>query len=205
MVSTKLCPFFSSTFPFSSIPVRISGPLVSSRSATGRLSSSRTFFTRSAFLFCSSWLPWEKFSLATFMPASISSRITCSLSEAGPNVQIIFVFLIVMIFSLHSFFTFHFRYLHIIALEKGMVKAQKEAVQRFYILAFYSCYLHVGGAAVNSNILHCIRGFHACQGKAAAVLRPPVGQMGGKLSCKILLREFMDVNFPIFRCIRDEK
>ena len=160
-----------------------------------------------------------------------------------------------------------------------MVKAQKEAVQRFYILAFYSCYLHVDGAAVNSNILHCIRGFHACQGKAAAVLvldfrfhffsgklrrhpgrillpqlklacqqdfsvlepdphlapkphasknhpvpvlkraegwfpvqkrhdaflRPPVGQMGGKLSCKILLREFMDVNFPIFRCVRDEK
>ena len=39
----------------------------------------------------SAWVPWEKFSRATFMPASQSWVSISSLSQAGPMVQMILV------------------------------------------------------------------------------------------------------------------
>ena len=71
--------------------MRYSGPLVSSRMATGRSSFSRTFLIRSIFSLCSGWVPWEKLTRATFMPASIIFSKISSRSLAGPMVQMIFV------------------------------------------------------------------------------------------------------------------
>ena len=80
--------------------MRYSGPLVSSMMAMGRFSFSRTFLTRSIFLCCSGWVPWEKFSRATFIPARhIRSRVS-SLSQAGPMVHTIFVLRIAILLCL---------------------------------------------------------------------------------------------------------
>ena len=99
-------------------PVRISGPLVSSKMATflsaaagregqvqwmrprgraryrgapGRRAAAS--FTRSIVAPCAAWSPWLKFSRAVFMPASISEVIVGTSQQAGPMVQKIFVFL----------------------------------------------------------------------------------------------------------------
>ena len=79
------------------------GPFVSSKIAIGSPSSARSFLTMSIRFFCSSCVPCEKFSLATFIPASISFRSTSSLSVAGPSVQTIFVFLITYYLVLYLF------------------------------------------------------------------------------------------------------
>ena len=100
-------------------PVRISGPLVSSKMATflsaavgregqvqwmrprgraryrgapGRRAAAS--FTRSIVAPCAAWSPWLKFSRAVFMPASISEVIVGTSQQAGPIVQKIFVFLL---------------------------------------------------------------------------------------------------------------
>ena len=92
--SVYFCPY-SSTTGVSNAPVRISGPLVSSRMATGTSSSSRSFFTMSARRLCSSCLPCDMLRRATFMPLRISLRRMASSSVAGPSVHTIFVFLII--------------------------------------------------------------------------------------------------------------
>ena len=100
-------------------PVRISGPLVSSRmamflsAAVGREGQAQwvrsrgraccyrgapgrraaASFTRSMVAPCAAWSPWLKFSRAVFMPASISEVIVGTSQQAGPMVQKIFVFL----------------------------------------------------------------------------------------------------------------
>ena len=106
-VNTNCCPGSSFTLPSSNTPVRISGPLVSNNNATGLPHLERIFFTRSIRTFCSSWLPWEKLNLATFMPDSIIFSNISSLSVAGPMVHIIFVFLINFLLS-PSVFSFFF-------------------------------------------------------------------------------------------------
>ena len=103
VVSVKKSPALSSAFPPSKSRVRISGPFVSSKIAIGSPSSARSFLTMSIRFFCSSCVPCEKFSLATFIPASISFRSTSSLSVAGPSVQTIFVFLITYYLVLYLF------------------------------------------------------------------------------------------------------
>ena len=93
VVSVYFCPWVSITFS-ANFPVRISGPFVSSRMATGTSSSFRSFFTISARRFCSSCVPCDIFRRATFMPLKISSRSTASSSVEGPSVHTILVFLI---------------------------------------------------------------------------------------------------------------
>ena len=66
---TQVLPVSSMTFsPPSRMPVRTSGPLVSSRMATGMESSRESERTFSIILRWYSWLPWEKLKRATFMP-----------------------------------------------------------------------------------------------------------------------------------------
>ena len=60
----------------------------------GRFSSSRTDLIMSSFAFCSSCVPWEKFSRATFSPARHMSANTARSLLAGPMVHTILVFLI---------------------------------------------------------------------------------------------------------------
>ena len=98
-VRTNSFPCSKVTFSCSKLPRRISGPLVSRRTATGRFSSSLIFFTRLIVSKCSSVVPCEKLILATFIPSNISCFKTLSSFVAGPNVQIIFVFLILALFS----------------------------------------------------------------------------------------------------------
>ena len=94
VVRVNFCPSTSSTFPFSKSQRRISGPRVSSSTATGRCSSRLILRTLSSFRPCSSWSPWEKLNLATFIPDLIISRKISSSWDAGPIVQTIFVLLI---------------------------------------------------------------------------------------------------------------
>ena len=97
VVSTNLSPASRLTFlpPFNT-PVRISGPFVSSRMATGFFSSSRIFLSISILDFCSSWSPWEKLNLAISMPFWTSLLISPASFVFGPIVQMIFVFFIVI-------------------------------------------------------------------------------------------------------------
>ena len=69
-----------------------SGPFVSSIIAIGRFSCSRTLTMVLIFACCSSCVPCEKFSLATFMPARHISLRMSSFSLAGPIVHMILVF-----------------------------------------------------------------------------------------------------------------
>ena len=89
-------PSFSSAEPFLKFFSRTSGPLVSSMAATGRSSSSRRAFSWSSRALWPAWSPWEKLKRATFMPESSISRRTPSRSVAGPRVQTILVFLILI-------------------------------------------------------------------------------------------------------------
>ena len=77
--------------PSLSIPVRISGPFVSSRMAH----SSCVFFIASRRLSSVSWWysyePWLKLNRATHSPARSSSSSTGTSREVGPSVQTIFV------------------------------------------------------------------------------------------------------------------
>ena len=94
VVRTNVWFSFNVTFLWSfSSPVRISGPFVSSRMATGTFSSLRTSFKRSIRIFCSSWSPWEKLKRATSMPFSTSFFIISFEFVFGPIVQTILVFL----------------------------------------------------------------------------------------------------------------
>ncbi len=94
VVKVKVSPSFKVIFPFSKVFILNSGPLVSRMIGRGTFFCSLTFFIFAIFAACSSCVPCEKLSLATFMPASISSESIFSLSLAGPNVQMIFVFFI---------------------------------------------------------------------------------------------------------------
>ena len=94
VVSVNSWPGFNSSFPPSTSPIRISGPLVSRSAATGLsyfLRSSLSFWIRPL---CSSWGPCEKLKRATSIPSLTSCSITSPLSVDGPIVQIILVFLI---------------------------------------------------------------------------------------------------------------
>lgn len=71
--------------------MRYSGPLVSSMIATGMFNRWRTRLIISMRRRCSAWLPWEKFSRATFIPAMHICVIVSSFSQAGPMVHTIFV------------------------------------------------------------------------------------------------------------------
>ena len=90
-VRVNSCPSFNSTLPASKSPRRISGPFVSSSAATGRPSSLEYFLKLFNLPPCSSKSPWEKFILATFIPASINFFKVSPFSVDGPIVQIIFV------------------------------------------------------------------------------------------------------------------
>ena len=96
VVRIKSCPLSSSAFPSTKSQSRISGPFVSKRVATGKFNSLLILITFASFCFCSSCVPCEKLNLATFIPASINSLKVSSFSLAGPIVQIIFVFLILL-------------------------------------------------------------------------------------------------------------
>ena len=65
-------------------PVRIFGPGRSARTATGVISAVEASLIFAIRRRCSSAVPWLKFSLATDIPASMSS--TRRSSEAGPIV-----------------------------------------------------------------------------------------------------------------------
>jgi len=94
VVMTTSSPLFMVTLPsFSTMPVRISGPLVSNIIATGIPNSLEIRLTRSTVARCSSFVPWEKLRRATFIPASTRSRTTESSNDAGPKEHTIFVFL----------------------------------------------------------------------------------------------------------------
>ena len=93
VTTTISLPVSIATFPPPSMmPVRTSGPLVSSMMATGTPISSATLRTRSIMAFWLSWVPCEKLKRATFMPFSMSLRSVSSSSQAGPMVHTIFVF-----------------------------------------------------------------------------------------------------------------
>ncbi len=94
-VRVKRFPLSNFAFPFKKSPSLISGPLVSSNMAIGRFNSSRSFLTSLIVSRCDSLVPWEKLILAVFMPFNISLRKTSSFFVDGPNVHMIFVFLIV--------------------------------------------------------------------------------------------------------------
>ena len=106
MVRVKICPSLSSALPPSKFPVLISGPLVSSITAAGTPRASLTFLKVSMVLPCPSWVPCEKLSLATFMPALSIFSITASSDDAGPNVHTILVFRIgtVLLFIVQLYF-----------------------------------------------------------------------------------------------------
>ena len=91
VVKVNSCPSIRLTGPFSKVLMRYSGPLVSNMMAMGRPSFSRTRLMRWMRSRWSAWVPWEKFSRATFMPASQSWVSISSLSQAGPMVQMILV------------------------------------------------------------------------------------------------------------------
>ena len=84
------------TLPVLNVPVRYSGPLVSSMMAMGRSSSSRTFWIMRILASCSSCVPWEKLRRATFTPALHMAENTPGSLLAGPMVAMIFVFLMVL-------------------------------------------------------------------------------------------------------------
>ena len=94
VVKVNLSPFLRVILPFSNVLILNSGPFVSSIMAIGCFFWSLIFLIVAIFFACSSCVPCEKFSLATFIPASIIWESTSSLSLAGPSVQIIFVFFI---------------------------------------------------------------------------------------------------------------
>ena len=75
---------------------RISGPLVSSIMAVCSPCFRRSSFTRSMRALWSACVPCEKLNRAQSMPESMSCSRTPAPSEAGPSVQMIFVFLIVL-------------------------------------------------------------------------------------------------------------
>ncbi len=93
--NVNISPVSSETFlPSFSTPVRISGPFVSKRMATGIFSSSLSRFIMSMRAFCSSWVPWEKLKRAISMPSLISFLTISGSFVPGPMVHTIFVFFI---------------------------------------------------------------------------------------------------------------
>ena len=89
--SANASPGASSTGGPPSEAVRTSGPRVSSISATGtsqRVDASRTRAMRAA---CSVWLPCERLSRATLIPAPIIASSISGASHAGPMVAITLV------------------------------------------------------------------------------------------------------------------
>ena len=93
VVRVKGAPSWSSTRPQPKARMRISGPLVSKMVATGRPRLSLTRLNRVSRAPWVSWVPWEKLKRAASMPDRMSCSMTSSLSDAGPRVQTIFVFL----------------------------------------------------------------------------------------------------------------
>ena len=103
-VRVIVSPSFNITFfPSFKTPVRISGPFVSKRIATGFFSSSRIFFNMSIRPFCSSCEPCEKLNLAISMPSFTSCLMIFSSFEFGPIVQTILVFFIPVLLLLFNF------------------------------------------------------------------------------------------------------
>ncbi len=94
VVKVNVSPSFNFIFPVEKVLILNSGPLVSSMMGRGTFLRFLTFLIIAIFCACSSCVPCEKLSLATFMPASTKSDKTFSLSLAGPSVQIILVFFI---------------------------------------------------------------------------------------------------------------
>ena len=77
-------------------PVRISGPLMSTRRATGIPVARLASRSRPASASWYSSLPWAMLNRATFMPAASRALSTGTSEAVGPRVQTIFVFLNVM-------------------------------------------------------------------------------------------------------------
>src|SRR5712692_1702027 len=75
--------------PPASGPVRIFGPCRSARIAMGFARRAEASRTRAMVRACSAYVPWEKLSRATSIPARISRSMTCSESLAGPSVHTI--------------------------------------------------------------------------------------------------------------------
>jgi hypothetical protein len=84
-------PARSSTVPSANAPIRTLGPERSCRIATGIASSSARRRSRWMVSRCSSGVPWEKLSRATFIPAWRSALNASSVEVAGPIVATIFV------------------------------------------------------------------------------------------------------------------
>ena len=87
VVRVNVVPLFSNTGSFSNLPMRIFGPGRSAITATGL-----PVFSAAALIFlitlpCSSKVPWEKLSLATFIPARIIFSSISGESDAGPMVH----------------------------------------------------------------------------------------------------------------------
>src|SRR6218665_88107 len=83
-------PSLSSVLPLMKRPVRIFGPWRSPRMPTALRHLSEAPRSLAMFSACCSWLPWEKLSRATSIPASISASSISWLWLAGPRVQTIF-------------------------------------------------------------------------------------------------------------------
>ncbi|SIN59029.1 Uncharacterised protein [Mycobacteroides abscessus subsp. abscessus] len=96
MLTVTSEPFSSSISPSFMLCVRISGPFVSSKIATVLPNLLETLRIVSILALCSAWSPCEKFKRATFIPALISFSSISSDSDAGPIVQTILVFLIII-------------------------------------------------------------------------------------------------------------
>src|ERR1700676_2745923 len=77
--------------PAASGPVRTLGPGRSWRTATWTFNSDEIFRTASMVAACSAWVPCEKLSRATFVPAATMARNTLGSRDAGPIVATIFV------------------------------------------------------------------------------------------------------------------
>ncbi len=77
--------------PPGKVPTRSLGPWMSWRTATASPSSSPALLTHLKNSSWVCWSPWEKLSLATFMPAATRSRTASYEATAGPRVAMILV------------------------------------------------------------------------------------------------------------------
>ena len=89
MVMVTSWPEATSVAPPTKRPRRIFGPWTSWRSAIGLPVFRDTFRISSTRARWSSWVPWEKFSRATSMPARIIASRTSAVEDEGPMVQMI--------------------------------------------------------------------------------------------------------------------
>src|SRR5215510_553831 len=90
VVIRRLAPSLSTMLPCSTSPVRIFGPARSASRPTPLRTFSEAVRSRSIDSACCWWVPWEKFSRATSIPALSNSSSLSWLKLLGPSVQTIF-------------------------------------------------------------------------------------------------------------------